>query len=372
MTLLIQRSKTQRRKPLLLERKLKKKDKEKHGQAAKGGSRNEPAKAKKHEFDRRPGPGAQRKPDKRTGGGKWDKEVQTAFEDEVYAAKEAKQDVVPPATTSEAPAITDTKDAKDAKDAKDKPAEKEPLSLEEFLEAQKAKRPENDELVPRAPRVDGDFRAVKELVKVDQKLYPNPVEKKEEKEEVKKPQKKEVKKNVKKGEKKETEAPRPKKVSQVRLTWGEFYTKVKPADRAPRAQREREEEPDSTPADDVQQTEEPVAQEQNAGDVEQKDAPTGETEGRGRGRGRGDFRGRGRGDFRGRGRGDFRGRGRGDGRGRGRGRGRGEGRGRGGGRGRGEGRGRGRGSRGGRGRGRDAPQGQSGFNTEADFPKLQA
>jgi len=248
--------------------------------------------------------------------------------------------------------------------------------LEEFLEAQKLRRPENDELQPRAPRVDGDFRAVKEFVKVDQKLYP--VEKKEEKEEVKKPQKKEVvKKNVKKGEKKETEAPRPKKVNQVRLTWGEFYTKVKPADRAPRAQREREEEPDSTPVDDVQQTEDqPVAQEQNAGDVEQKDAPTGEaTEGRGRGRGRGDFRGRGRGDFRGRGRGDFRGRGRGgggDGRGRGRGRGRGEGRGRGGGRGRGEGRGRGRGTRGGRGRGRDAPQGQGGFNTEADFPKLQA
>jgi len=60
--------------------------------------------------------------------------------------------------------------------------------LEEFLEAQKLRRPENDELQPRAPRVDGDFRAVKEFVKVDQKLYP--VEKKEEKEEVKKPQKK--------------------------------------------------------------------------------------------------------------------------------------------------------------------------------------
>jgi len=99
-------------------KKVEKKDKQKHGAqqpAPKktGGATAETSKPKKHEgFDRRPGPGPQRKPDKRTGGGKWDKEVNTALDDEVYANKEAAGDVTPNPTSTDA---TDSKDGKEKK-----------------------------------------------------------------------------------------------------------------------------------------------------------------------------------------------------------------------------------------------------------------
>jgi len=141
-------------------KKVEKKDKEKHGKVAKSSPPVETqTRAKKHEFDRRPGPGAQRKLDKRTGGGKWDKEP-LVLEDAQFPPAQEQDDTPAPEPNQATP--TDTKDAKDKKE------EKAYLDLDEFRAAQQKLRPEGDELKPRAARnIDGKFRdeTVKEFVK---------------------------------------------------------------------------------------------------------------------------------------------------------------------------------------------------------------
>jgi len=179
-------------------KKVEKKDKEKHGQQARGGSKvsapAETSRQKKHEFDRRPGPGPQRKPDKRSGGGKWDKE-QLSYDDVEAAQDEqdanpapsqtdAQTQGAPPSTGKESKDGKDGKDGKEGKDGKDgkEDPSKNWVDYDEYLETQKAKRPKGDDLKPRAPRVDGDFRAVKAIEKEeDEPLYK--VEKEKEKKE---------------------------------------------------------------------------------------------------------------------------------------------------------------------------------------------
>jgi len=127
-------------------KKVEKKDKEKHGKQNKAPAAD--TRQKKHEgFDRRPGPGPQRKPDKRTGGGKWDQDQQRIIEDQFVNQDQDDQD---PSRQG------------DAKDAKDK---KEYFDLDEWKAKQEQKRPDGDALKPRAPRTDGDFREVKEFKK---------------------------------------------------------------------------------------------------------------------------------------------------------------------------------------------------------------
>jgi len=172
-------------------KKVDKKDKEKHGQPARGG--NAPAaepsgRVKKHEFDRRPGPGPQRKVDKRTGA-KWDQDVPN-YQDETDAFKDDLD------TRSPLPdGATQDKDGKVVK------PEDSWVDLDEFRKAQKAKRPEGDDLKPRAARVDGDFRAAKELVKEEEPPAFSPEEKQPSK----------GKKVEKKVEKKETKQAAPSK-----------------------------------------------------------------------------------------------------------------------------------------------------------------
>jgi len=143
-------------------KKTDKKDKEKHGkQSSKAAPPAETTRQKKHEgFDRRPGPGPLRKQDKRSGGGKWDKEQQV-FDDAQLAQD---QEQGPSGAAADVPnQESDVAAAPDAKDAKvdDKPM----YDLDEWKAQIEKKRPEGDELKPRAPRVDGDFREVKEFVK---------------------------------------------------------------------------------------------------------------------------------------------------------------------------------------------------------------
>jgi len=146
-------------------KKVEKKDKEKHGKsAAKSPPAPETTRAKKHEFDRRPGPGPQRKVDKRSGGGKWDNDSSAQHQLMEDAQITQDQDDTPQGQ-GEALPNQQQAPASDAKDAKDKKEEKAFLDLDEYRAAQEKKRPKDDALKPRAPRTDGGFREAKEFVK---------------------------------------------------------------------------------------------------------------------------------------------------------------------------------------------------------------
>jgi len=349
--------------PAVARKKVDKKDKEKHGQAARGGNASaaESSRPKKHDFDRRPGPGPQRKVDKRSGAGKWDKEQTTGYPDETLAADftQDEQDTPSSPTTAQGGAAPT-----DAKDGKAKKPEDSWVDLDEYREAQKSKRPEGDDLKPRAPRVDGDFRAVKEFVKEEEPVAYQADRASDKKESEKKPQTAKGKKVEKKEVKR---APSKKKAQKVTLSWGQFYTKVKPVSPA------KESDQDYAANQGVQSNKVEPSQHQGAEDFDQVEpaglasptSPEGSNKARdfGENRGRGDNRGRGRGRGEGRGRGRGRG---GEGRGRG-----GEGRGRGGPRGFRGSRGSRGGSRGGGGGGGGGDQGVSKFTDEAEYPKLK-
>jgi len=114
-------------------KKVDKKDKEKHGKQTKTASVE--TRPKKNEgFDRRSGPGPQRKPDKKPGG-KGEGDHQRILDDEQYVDQEEQEDVADdvPAQDARAPDTAkdaaqdskDTKDSKDAKDSKDSKDEKD-------------------------------------------------------------------------------------------------------------------------------------------------------------------------------------------------------------------------------------------------------
>jgi len=142
--------KEEQKKEAAPRKKVDKKDKEKHGkQNTKAAPVSADARPKKHEgFDRRPGPGPQRKVDKRTGAGKWDQDQQRIVEDQFR--QDSQDDLA---------GQDGQGDAKDAKDSKDL------FDLDEWKAVQERKRPDGDALKPRAPRTDGDFREVKEFKK---------------------------------------------------------------------------------------------------------------------------------------------------------------------------------------------------------------
>jgi len=148
-------------------KKVEKKDKEKHGKSAgKSAPPAAEARAKKHEFDRRPGPGPQRKVDKRTSTGKFDTRINAetqAYEDAQIAKDHADDEAEKVEVLPGQDAPSDSKDGKDSKDKKD---EKTYLDLDEYRAEQQKKRPKEDNRQPRAPKeADGDFREAKEFVK---------------------------------------------------------------------------------------------------------------------------------------------------------------------------------------------------------------